>query len=126
MLETIAQTTPNRPAAFIHASKNEGVQPFRSDIDELMDELENGDACYILENPNNVSLCHFSGYVNKEILEAYVDSDTECYVCGPAPFMKAVIITLKEIGLPEDKINFEFFGPAMDLSSVDEKEKVRV
>lgn len=125
MLETIAEETPQRPAAFIHASKNEGVQAFRKDIDGLMDKLENGEACYILENPSNVSLCHFSGYVNKEILSTYVDSETECYVCGPAPFMKAVIMTLKEIGLPEDKINFEFFGPAMDLSTVDEKEKVK-
>ncbi|NQD64688.1 nitric oxide dioxygenase, partial [Bacillus haikouensis] len=125
MLETIAQTTPDRPTAFIHASKNEGVQAFRNDIDELMDGLENGETCYILENPDNVSLCHFSGYVNKEILATYVASDTECYVCGPAPFMKAVIMKLKEIGLQEDKIHFEFFGPAMNLSAVDEKEKVR-
>lgn len=125
MLETIAAATPKRPAAFIHASKNEGVQAFRSDIDEIMDGLENGSACYILEKPENVSSCHFSGYVTKEILSTYVDSDTECYVCGPAPFMKAVIMTLKEIGLSENKINFEFFGPAMDLTSVDEKEKVR-
>ncbi|XXM70689.1 NO-inducible flavohemoprotein [Lysinibacillus sphaericus] len=125
MLETIAEATPERPAAFIHASKNEGVQAFRNDIDGLMDKLENGKACYILENPADVSFCHFSGYVNKEILSSYVDSGTECYVCGPAPFMKAVIMTLKEIGLPEDKINFEFFGPAMDLSTVDEKEKVK-
>jgi nitric oxide dioxygenase len=126
MLETIAQTTPNRPTSFIHASKDESVQAFRNDIHELMDELENGEVCYILENTDDISLCHFSGYVNKEILASYVDSDTECYVCGPAPFMKSVIMTLKEIGLSEDKINFEFFGPAMDLSSVDENEKVRV
>ncbi|MGR3762759.1 NO-inducible flavohemoprotein [Rossellomorea sp. NS-SX7] len=125
MLETIAETTPNRPTAFIHASKNEGVQAFRNEIDGLMEVLENGEACYILENPDNVSLCHFSGYVNKEILSTYVGRDTECYVCGPAPFMKAVIMTLKEIGLPEDKIKFEFFGPSMNLSTVDEKEKVR-
>lgn len=125
MLETIAETTPNRPTAFIHASKNEGVQAFRNEIDGLMEVLENGEACYILENPENVSLCHFSGYVNKEILSTYVDRDTECYICGPAPFMKAVIMTLKEIGLPEDKIKFEFFGPSMNLSTVDEKEKVR-
>ncbi|WP_175986923.1 NO-inducible flavohemoprotein [Bacillus sp. Marseille-Q1617] len=125
MLETIAEKNPKRPTAFIHASKNESVQAFRNDIDVLMDELENGEACYILENPENVSLCNFSGYVNKEILSTYVDQETECYVCGPAPFMKAVIMTLKEIGLPENKIKFEFFGPSMDLSTVDEKEKVR-
>ncbi|MCA1055955.1 NO-inducible flavohemoprotein [Rossellomorea aquimaris] len=126
MLETISITTPNRPTAFIHASKNETVQAFRDRVDELMGELQNGESCYILENPDNETTCNFSGYINREILSNYVDGGTECYVCGPVPFMKAVVTMLKELGHQEEKIKYEFFGPAMDLSTVDEKEKVKV
>ncbi|MCA1064112.1 NO-inducible flavohemoprotein [Rossellomorea sp. AcN35-11] len=117
MLEMVAQTKPERPTAFIHASKHEGVHAFRGEVDALMGGLLNGEACYIYENPSDGA--HHRGYVNKEILSKYIDRETECYVCGPAPFMKAVITTLKELGVEEEKIHFEFFGPAMDLSKAD-------
>ncbi|MGD6846039.1 NO-inducible flavohemoprotein [Rossellomorea aquimaris] len=123
MLETVARTKPERPTAFIHASKHEGVHAFRNEVDGLMEELMNGEAFYVYENPRDESQGHFKGYVNKEILTQYVDGETECYVCGPVPFMKAVISTLKEMGVPESNIHFEFFGPAMDLSK---KESVSV
>ncbi|MGF3104341.1 NO-inducible flavohemoprotein [Rossellomorea sp. DUT-2] len=123
MLETVARTKPERPTAFIHASKHEGIHAFRTDVDSLMNELMNGEACYVYENPRDESQGHFKGYVNKEILSQYVDGETECYICGPVPFMKAVISTLKEMGVPESNIHFEFFGPAMDLSK---KESVNV
>jgi nitric oxide dioxygenase len=121
MLEQVARTTPERRTAFIHASRHEGVHAFEDDVDQLMTELVNGEACYIYENPRNETGSHFTGYVNSEILKQYVDAGTECYVCGPAPFMKTIIQTLQDMGV--SKIRFEFFGPAMDLSK---KESVTV
>ena len=121
MLEQVARTKPERRTAFIHASKHEGVHAFKGDVDQLMTEMVNGEACYIYENPRDESGSDYTGYVNKEILKKYVDGGTECYVCGPAPFMKAVISALKEMGV--STIHFEFFGPAMDLSK---KESVQV
>ena len=114
MLEQVAKSTPERKTAFIHASRHEGVHAFKGDVEKFMTELKNGEACFVYENPREESSSHFTGYVNKEILKQYVDAGTECYVCGPAPFMKAVIGTLKEMGVL--KVRFEFFGPAMDLS----------
>jgi nitric oxide dioxygenase len=121
MLEQVAKTTPARRTAFIHASKHEGVHAFRDEVAQLMTEMVNGEACYIYENSREKSGSHFTGYVNKEILKQYVAEGTECYVCGPAPFMKAVIGMLAEMGV--SKVSYEFFGPAMDLSK---KESVTV
>ncbi len=117
MLDTVARHTPERKTTFIHASKHEGVHAFRDEVDNLMDGIVNGETCYILEDPRDESQSHFQGYVNRDILSQYVDEGTTCYVCGPAPFMKAVIMTLKEMGV--STIHFEFFGPAMDLSKVE-------
>ncbi|WP_226671852.1 NO-inducible flavohemoprotein [Rossellomorea aquimaris] len=121
MLEVVARKAPDRKTAFIHASRNEGVHPFKEEVDNIMVELENGQACYIYENPRDASGARFTGYVNEDILKQYVDAGTECYVCGPAPFMKAVIVMLEEMGV--SKVRYEFFGPAMDLSK---KESVSV
>ncbi|MCA1060026.1 NO-inducible flavohemoprotein [Rossellomorea aquimaris] len=121
MLEEVARTTPKRRTAFIHASRNEGVHAFKEEVDTHMTGIENGEVGYIYENPLDESLSHFTGYLNKEILKQYVDVGTECYVCGPAPFMKAVIGMLQEMGV--SKIRYEFFGPAMDFTK---KESVPV
>ena len=41
--------------------------------------------------------------------------NAEVYICGPAPFMEAIIALLVEIGVASEKIHYEFFGPAMAL-----------
>jgi len=41
--------------------------------------------------------------------------DFDTYFLGPKPFMVTIKKFLKELGLPSDRIHFEFFGPAEDL-----------
>ena len=55
------------------------------------------------------------GYVDSELLTNVVTENADYYVCGPVPFMQAVVRNLKELGVSEEKIHFEFFGPAMQL-----------
>jgi nitric oxide dioxygenase len=116
MLESIVDTNPSRPAIFVHASRNENVHAFKDEVRELVEELENGKAYFVYENPIDAeAACDFKGYINTAILEDIIDRDSICYVCGPAPFMKAVIGALMSIGIPSDRIRYEFFGPAMSL-----------
>jgi nitric oxide dioxygenase len=44
-----------------------------------------------------------------------VANNADVYVCGPVGFMEAVIKNLHEIGVKDEKIHYEFFGPAMQL-----------
>jgi nitric oxide dioxygenase len=116
MLESIARSNPSRQALFIHASRNEEVHAFKEEVNELVEGLENGKAYFVYEKPiDPETVCDFRGYINSHILEDIVDRDSTCYVCGPAPFMKAIIGSLMSIGIPADKIRYEFFGPAMNL-----------
>ena len=41
------------------------------------------------------------------------------YLCGPKPFLRNLVNGLLRAGVPADRIRYEFFGPADDLS-VDE------
>jgi nitric oxide dioxygenase len=37
------------------------------------------------------------------------------YLCGPRPFLRAYVGGLARIGIPLDRIRYEFFGPADEL-----------
>ena len=41
--------------------------------------------------------------------------DVHFYFCGPIPFMKAFYGALKQWGVPEEQIHYEFFGPSGTL-----------
>ncbi|HEX5564429.1 MAG TPA: nitric oxide dioxygenase, partial [Sporosarcina sp.] len=58
------------------------------------------------------------GFINREFLAKHVAEGSDVYVCGPTPFMQAVISALHQIGFPEEKIHFEFFGPKEQLELV--------
>jgi nitric oxide dioxygenase len=56
------------------------------------------------------------GYITREWLQENVlINDADFYFCGPVPFMKAINRSLKEIGINESRIHFEFFGPMGNL-----------
>jgi vanillate O-demethylase ferredoxin subunit len=65
---------------------------------------------------------HFSqrdGRLNiAEVLRHY-DSGTHLYVCGPVPFMDAVLETAKAEGWPEAHLHREYFAAAKDDSKID-------
>ncbi|PAQ15576.1 nitric oxide dioxygenase [Bacillaceae bacterium SAOS 7] len=109
MLETLAFEKSAQPVTFIHASRNEEVHPFKEDTKQLIEQLENGQAYVKYE--------HTDGYISKEFLKEVVHQDSICYVCGPVAFMEAMIRQLKEIGISDEQIRYEFFGPAVALQA---------
>jgi nitric oxide dioxygenase len=41
--------------------------------------------------------------------------DADFYLCGPKPFLRAFVGGLSLAGVPNDRIHYEFFGPADEL-----------
>lgn len=39
----------------------------------------------------------------------------EYYICGPRPFLRHAVSSLSLVGVPSDRIHYEFFGPADEL-----------
>ena len=46
-----------------------------------------------------------------EVLQGVDLDEANFYFCGPKMFMKSVRQILREMGVAEEKIHFEFFGP---------------
>ena len=42
--------------------------------------------------------------------------DYDFFICGPTPFMRSLYCGLLSLGMPEDRIHYEFFGPGSMLA----------
>ena len=110
MLDTIAKVSPTRPVAFLHGARNKGLHAFDDNVRKLMSTMEDTTYLAVYSDENQI--------LTKELLAENVLVNSDVYVCGPVPFMKAIIQSLYELGFAEDRVHFEFFGPAVSLNLV--------
>ncbi|MCA9708134.1 MAG: NO-inducible flavohemoprotein [Myxococcales bacterium] len=116
-----------RPIVFLHATHRGREHAFRRHVQALSrihpqlrhafvyEQLDPGDA------PQHV------GMLDRAILSRYIAGpDVEVYVVGPQPFMETVFHHVKALGVPEDRIHYEFFGPQQPLSAPADDEPQRV
>ncbi|WJY27133.1 MULTISPECIES: NO-inducible flavohemoprotein [Sporosarcina] len=108
MFETIASTAPERPVAFLHSARTRNHQAFDKVVREMNDSLSSSNYAALYSEEGD-------GFINREFLEKNVLDGSDVYVCGPTPFMQAVISELYAMGLDEEKVHFEFFGPKVQL-----------
>ena len=104
-----------RPVHFIHAARHAGVHAFRDHIDSLAATHPQLRRHYVYEKGG--AGADATGYITREHLASWLPEsrDVEAYFLGPTPFMKAVKVQLRELGVPEAQSHYEFFGPAEAL-----------
>lgn len=121
MVNTLVMKQPERKVTFIHAAVNGNVHAFDSHMARLTEEHGSLSyyICYQSPSETDRQKPHFAkeGFINLEWIQSVVqDQHADFYFCGPIPFMKTVYHALKEWGVPEENIHYEFFGPAGDLT----------
>jgi nitric oxide dioxygenase len=119
MLKTVVEVQPNRKVTFVHAAQNGNVHALREEVEELA-QLENVASYFFYDSPTEEDRKNnrfdVEGYVTREWLKEKVSiEDADFYFCGPVPFMKAINSYLLELGVDEERIHFEFFGPKASL-----------
>lgn len=119
MVKHIANNQPNRKVEMISASRNAKLQPFENELISLSDKINDYTLSFIYENPSNDDFKNPNfkkqGYIDATWLASKIHDDAHYYVCGPIPFLKAVVSSLKQLNVQETNIHFEFFGPSMNL-----------
>lgn len=114
-----AAADSGRDIRFIHAAINSDVHAFKDYVDQLASNNEHISPFYIYSHPEKNCQPHAEGYITKELIEQQLpaDCDVEFYFLGPKPFMQAALKIAKELGIPDEQIHYEFFGPSEDLTA---------
>lgn len=106
-----------RPTRFVHACENGNVHALGAEIRALVAACTNlrTHFCYRVPEAEAVAGRDFdsAGVVTRDLLQALLPlDDYEFYLCGPSAFMHAVFGHLVSLGVSEERIRYEFFGPA--------------
>lgn len=98
---------------FINANISEQDSPFKARVQEICKKHENFSSYFFYEEEPKMIGDDFVGRISPEFLREAVDlKNSEFYLCGPAPMMKALHQGLSAKGVDSSRINYEFFGPA--------------
>lgn len=118
----VLATQTERRTYFIHACDNGEVHALDSELRELA-QLRPGlvlHTCYRFPSADDVaSGRHDSeGVITTAVLQCLLAlDDYDFYLCGPPPFMQGVYRSLRTLGVPKQRIAYEFFGPATVLEA---------
>jgi uncharacterized protein len=98
----------HRETTLIHACRDEAVRPFADELATLAARAPNLRVAAHLESVN--------GTVDAGLLRRLLPiGDYEVYLCGPQGFMQAMYDLIADLGVREERIAYEFFGPAAQL-----------
>jgi nitric oxide dioxygenase len=123
MLNTTASERPDREIYFIHAAVNSKVHAFKNHVNNIAAENKQVKSFVIYEKPteDDRELKNYDkeGYITLDWLQQTLpNKNADFYFCGPEPFMKAVNKSLKQWGVPDSQIHYEFFGSFGNLDEI--------
>jgi len=109
-----------RRTFFIHGAQNGRVHAFGDHIRRLADQHESLTVhiCYshLAENDRLGETHESEGHCDVELLKRVLPfDDYDFYLCGPPRFMQALHDGLAELGVRDERIHYESFGPATVL-----------
>ena len=126
MLNAIVAAGTERPTWFVHASRFGREHAFSEAVRRLAEEHNNVHVHIRYSQPSPADVIgrdhDDTGRIDADLLKR-LGPDDECdfYLCGPTGFMRSLFDGLLSWGVPEQRIHYEFFGPA---SAVRERAKV--
>jgi ferredoxin-NADP reductase len=116
MLHTLAKQG-TRPTWFVHACENGEQHAYKDEVKTVSAKHDNVQHRFAYRQPLAADQLgddyHVAGLVSKALLQSLLPIDNyEFYLCGPGGFMQACYDILVELGVADDSIHYEFFGPA--------------
>ena len=120
MLKTLAEKYPEKQVTFIHAAQNGNHHALKEEVAAVVQNAANIEQYVVYQTPTDEDRkaheYQKEGFIDLDLLQTILRSnDADFYFCGPVPFMKVIYQALKQSNVPQEQINFEFFGPAGDL-----------
>jgi nitric oxide dioxygenase len=122
MLETIVDSGVEQPVHYVHGAQDGRVHAMGDHVRQLVDGRAHLKAAIFYGTPHELDErgVHFDhdGHITLDWLAANTPlQDADFYLCGPKPFLAAFVNGLLRAGVAQERIHFEFFGPADDLAA---------
>ena len=120
MLESIVRSGSGRPVWYVHGAENGRVHAMGEHARGLAAQAPNVTVrtFYNLPGPGDVAGRDYDepGLISADWLaRSTPQEEATYYLCGPRPFLRAMIGGLARTGVPLGRIRYEFFGPADEL-----------
>ncbi|WCR10503.1 NO-inducible flavohemoprotein [Paracoccus stylophorae] len=112
MMEQIAAQHPDLPTWYVHANRNAARHALDAQVRDAAGRHGRTEIATFYED--------FAGETDVLPGRVSVDwlrrntplSQADIYLCGPRPFLRALVTDLTAAGVSSDRIHYEFFGPA--------------
>ncbi len=120
MLEHVVRSGSGRPIWYIHGAENRRVHAMGEHVRELASQAPNVTVrtFYNVVEPSDEAGKHYDerGFISGAYISKHTPKeDATYYLCGPRPFLRAMVGGLARVGVPLGHIRYEFFGPADEL-----------
>lgn len=123
MLNTLIQDNSKRTITTIHAAINSEYHALQDHVEQLAEKYSQVTSYICYEKPTELDRRKRNfdkeGYIDLPWLRKVLPTidETDFYFCGPIPFMAAIKSALEDLGVKEEHIHYEFFGPASILEA---------
>ena len=120
MLEEVARSNDKRSVHYVHGAIDGSVHAMGGQVRKLAAERQNLEAAIFYQTPreNDERGVHYDhgGLITVDWLAKNTPiEDADFYLCGPKPFLATFVNGLAQAGVAQDRIHYEFFGPAEGL-----------
>lgn len=120
MAETIAATQPQRRTFWVHGALNGRVHAMREHVRALAAQAPGLSLATFYAEPlagDRAGVDYDTkGLISADWLVANTPAgETTYYLCGPKPFLRSLAGGLVSLGVPAERVRYEFFGPADEL-----------
>jgi nitric oxide dioxygenase len=107
-----------RRVSYLHAALHGAAHAFRDHVEGLAKRHAGLRRLFCYSEPAAGDTADATGFVTPDLLAQLIADRgaVDAYVVGPKPFMQSVIDGLRSLGVPEQRIHYEFFGPKQALA----------
>ena len=109
------------PLYLLQAARDGRVRAFADEIARLQADGKDVRTRVRFDRPRDGDLTAENadaGFVDLDLLRGWTPyREAAFYFCGPKPFMQSVYADLKDLGVDDDRMHYEFFGPKQDVAA---------
>ena len=104
----IAQSDVQVPTTLIYSAATPSELLFREEFEIIASRIPNFRTHFTVTRPHSEQWNGNTGRITTTTLRnAGIDANHLCYICGPPEMIQAMLVALKEIGVPEERLQYE-------------------